>query len=325
LISILLIKQVPVSKETASDYIVVEGWMSKDYLETAYRLMKELHPKKVFITGGTYPVNTITDSKSQWVRSDKFTDLRIAANGGCVGIFKSIPATRDTTKISVRASGSESRGYMAHFNLVVNDSLIKGFFTRPYDSVYQIKFGTGEIRSVTLDFNNDVYCPGYSDRNLTIHQILINNIPIENIDCELYRVNFSGVNNYPRGVCSESEEAKMYLEQLGYNKNTIVPVDAPFVQKNKTLANAKALSKYLSENYPDIGSMNILTQEDHSWRSYLNYKNALKHDDIKVGIIPLTVNSENCVKQEDQQWEKFKARINESLSLLYTYWYWIWH
>ena len=105
------------------------------------------------------------------------------------------------------------------------------------------------------------------------------------------------------------------LVAIGFNPAQLVAVPAKYVIRDRTYANAIALSRWLAESKSTIQSVNLYTDGVHARRSQLLYQQALAP--VKVGVIAVS-----DLDYDSQRWwtssAGVKIVISESISYLYT-------
>lgn len=105
------------------------------------------------------------------------------------------------------------------------------------------------------------------------------------------------------------------LVKLGFNSNQLVVVPAKDVIRDRTYANALALSQWLTDSKSTLKSINLYTDGVHARRSRLLYQKALAP--VKVGIVAVT----NLDYDPRHWWASsagVKAVVSEAISYLYA-------
>ena len=89
---------------------------------------------------------------------------------------------------------------------------------------------------------------------------------------------------YNTGPKTSAELAASTLVALGIASNLVVAVPAPPVLRERTLAHAQAVKRWIQTNDPVLRSVNAYTLGAHARRSRLVFERVLG-DRVKVGII----------------------------------------
>lgn len=318
-----------ISKNTNADIIIIEGWLKKSGLEFACDYILENKPKMVLVCGMPYPEESKKFELLLEENKDRLSPAQPASNwiglyvdGLLVYRFTPPLALSSEIEITFGASGSTYFGAPAHFNMLINDSIVNGGFVEQ-NTLFNFIISTDTLKYLAFDFNNDNYCNPQNDRNLVLTNISLAGVPLKNYsNLEMYKVSSIEYPFYPEGVASEAEETVKYLEQLGLNGEVIETIPSETTSRNRTLANAKAIKKWLDNSDIKIKKVDVITANNHSRRSYVNYKNALKG--TEVGIISPLQSDANCVTLRSGKQEA-KFYLEELASLLVTYLYWIFH
>ncbi len=115
---------------------------------------------------------------------------------------------------------------------------------------------------------------------------------------------------------STAEVTTASLIKLGFDKNLIVTVSAPYSKKDRTFSSALALKKYLSKSKFKVKSFNIFTFGCHSRRSWLLFKKAFGNK-MNIGIISIrkiTYNPDRWWKTSDG----VRDVIDETVAYIYA-------
>jgi hypothetical protein len=106
------------------------------------------------------------------------------------------------------------------------------------------------------------------------------------------------------------------LRKLGVKQNVVVPVPAPFAQKNRTFASALALKDWLSQRRMLSPALDVLSLGAHARRTQLLFQKALG-DNVQVGIIAAS----NPQYDANKWWTSsagVRTLIGETLAYLYA-------
>lgn len=105
------------------------------------------------------------------------------------------------------------------------------------------------------------------------------------------------------------------LKKLGVSPEKVIAVAAPAKIKDRTLAAAVALKKWLLETNPKLESINLYTYDVHTRRSWLLFKKALAPH-VKVGAI-----ASITLDYEPKSWWKSSAGVRAVLDEFIAYLY----
>lgn len=118
-------------------------------------------------------------------------------------------------------------------------------------------------------------------------------------------------------------DSKTYAElgaararKLGLPDELVAVVPAGFVERDRTYESALALREWLRESYPDVKSLDLVTQSCHARRSWLLFQAALG-DEYTVGII----SANDSLYDEDAWWtssEGVRNVIGETVGYIYA-------
>ena len=110
--------------------------------------------------------------------------------------------------------------------------------------------------------------------------------------------------------------AKATLVTLGVEPQVIQPIPTPPTKRDRTLASATEVKKWLAENKLDPEGINVYTVDVHSRRTWLLYKRVFAPN-IPVGVI-----SHPPLDYDPQSWwtssEGFRKVFSESLAYIYA-------
>jgi hypothetical protein len=112
-----------------------------------------------------------------------------------------------------------------------------------------------------------------------------------------------------------AELAAATLVTLGFDRDKLIAVPGPKVQKDRTAAAAVAVSQWISAANLPIKSINLYTEDVHARRSWLIYKQALAPD-IKVGVIAI-----HSIDYDPKHWWTYSAGVRKIISELIAYLY----
>ncbi len=222
----------------------------------------------------------------------------------------------DNLVISIRAKGSESAGFFAHFNVVINGNFCGGAFSKATDSVFLfvVKQPAEGLQSIVVHFDNDLVHQNH-DRNLNIISVRVGETEIDANDQSTLLIKDDG--KYSSGFDSQAGEMKNYLVQLGISPEKITTISFEPVMRNQTLAAARAFKASSSLN--EISSANIVSSGLHSRRTWLTYKRVLGKE-TQVGVINFEQSDYRKGTREDNILQ-FQHLIDEAFSYLFNWIY----
>lgn len=107
------------------------------------------------------------------------------------------------------------------------------------------------------------------------------------------------------------------LVQLGLESDKIIAVPAPNVIKNRTLASALALKKFLEKSAIPVQGINLFSGGPHTRRSWMIFQKVFQPLNIPVGAIA-TIPDDYHIKSWWQSSEGFRIVIGETIAYLYS-------
>ncbi|HYW96908.1 MAG TPA: carbohydrate-binding domain-containing protein, partial [Bacteroidales bacterium] len=177
----------------------------------------------------------------------------------------------------------------AHFNLWVNDSLIRGFLTRKRHRTYEIPWygDLSDLDSVMIQFDNDK--SAWGDRNLYVSSLTVDDRyfgPFSlMVDYDISQLD--GKRRESLNARSWAGQARTKLINMGIPPGKIIAVPGYQTNINKTWHSVKAFRYWMRKTDTiSITGINIVSLGEHSRRTWLTYKKLLKKD-LPVGIIAL--------------------------------------
>jgi hypothetical protein len=275
-----------------SEVLIIEAWIPPFEMEQAIPMINSDSVTRVILIGKNYADNS--DSIIAMLQNDydvtQQTEIKgnagvwLYTNSSLAFNLMTIPVAcelDDSLSIEIKAKGSESAGYYAHFNLVVNGIYYGGTFATARDSVFQfiIPQPLEGLQSIILHFDNDLVHQG-RDRNLNIISVKVGDTEIDANDQSTLLIKDDG--KYSIGFISLADERKNYLAQLGVPPEKISTLSFEPVKRNQTLAAAHAFIENPFSD--DISSANVLSSGLHSRRTWFTYQRLLEKE-IPVGII----------------------------------------
>jgi hypothetical protein len=273
-----------VNKPVKSNILIIEGWLSSfavdhppfDY--NAYDTIFVVGIKKV---DRWHEVDEIRKKNTP---NEARNYLRFPTNGY---LFlrnyeqKNLPDS--ISNIRVVARGTKADGEFAHFFVSIKDSMVGHTFVHEQSDtfIFPVKVTREHIPYLNLYFNNDRLTKT-EDINFRVYKVMLDSFSfLPNKDeCFYLRKNLT----------SEALKTASYLISKSEIESEIILIDTLFSGLNNTLASARAINNYFSENSVSLNTVNIYTHRSHSRRTKLAYEKALpKH--VKVGTIATSYSS----------------------------------
>jgi hypothetical protein len=290
------------SDRADANVLLVEGWLTQDCIELASREFKNNGYKLIVTTG--------LDASEYFILSmDGYLLFRIP----------------DSVKIANKANNhiieisaySELEGAnCAHFNVLVNDSLIGAFFADKQKREYTVHWpgSLKDVDSILVQFDNDAL-GDWGDRNLYVKEITIDKtitIPYQ-WNSEYFIKVLNEKNRIENNGISLAENAKTELILMGVDSSLIIPVPGKKTSVNKTLTSALAFRDWQKEHKFEIKGLNIISVGSHSRRTWMTYRRILHMDNIGIIALPDQNNQYSFRK-------KALKTVRETVALAY---YWI--
>ncbi len=270
-----------------ANILIIEGWLPVDELELIPEYVNVPSYETVIITGLSY---IKYEPKLHNSLFEKSRDIEIASGGACL---KQNAIARvqnyDTVKsIKVYSHGTKALGRFPHFLIYINDSVVGAGYTTSEDKdpvVFKLNYPAGNFKKFLIYFDNDVENLD-ADRNLYIDSVTIN------------RQSFAGSNYFARmddfdansyiNVKSESQRTANFLKYLGLNKPFRI-LDTMYLGRNRTRAFAVKCTRWIDKTYKGKPySINIVSLDLHSKRTYYTYKSLEKQKEIGIISLPYT-------------------------------------
>lgn len=310
-----------------ADQLIIEAWISPFEIEQAVQMINSDSISRVVIVGRNYPEdsNLIISAFDTDLESGRESEegrdggIWLLTNSSLVFNFMAIPVAcelDDSLKIEVRAKGTESAGFFAHFNLIVNGDYQSGSFTTANSSIFSfiVKQPSNGLQSVIIHFDNDLVHHN-QDRNLNVISVKVGDTEIEANDQCSHLIKNSG--KYANGFNSQPLELMHYLVQAGVQPEKISTISFEPVSRNQTLLAARTIKN--SPFITEINSVNIISSGIHSRRTWFTYKKILG-DDIQVGVINFG-QSDFIKGTKAEGFSKFLLLADEAFAYLINWFY----
>jgi hypothetical protein len=264
------------TERITANTLLVEGWIPENmypYVESEFR---NHHYDYIITTGNEYVEDYFELSENGYL----VFNLKDAAG---------LSSGNGTNTFEVDAYSELGGEDMAHFNVLINDSVITSFMIDRKRKKYSFQwFGRIEdVDSLMINFDNDKKGE-FGDRNLYIKDILVNNrVRINYLNNSRFTYDTIAGSKYSdNNINSLAALAARRLESTGIDPSIIIPVECQRKRMNRTLTSALAVRTKLNKNEFHIDGLNIITTETHSRRTYMIYNSVLK-DKYHTGIIAL--------------------------------------
>lgn len=105
------------------------------------------------------------------------------------------------------------------------------------------------------------------------------------------------------------------LIALGFDRDKLITVPSPEVERNRTLASAIALRQWIADSGVKIESANLFSLDVHARRSWLSLKRALSPE-IKVGVIAV-----EAIDYDKKKWWLYSSGVRSIISETIAYLY----
>ena len=311
-----------VNKPVKSNDLIIEGWLPQYSIETFFNNSNISKYERIYITGiaGIQDTSYINNRKIKYEKRVKkiVSSKKLITNGT---IYLTNFALNKLTKkeqfktIVVYAYGDTALNKSAHYFVSISDSIIGETFSKTYNSPFIIKgnFYNTKLRFFNIFYDNDLSL-SESDRNLIVDSVAFDNIVLKN-KADFYSISENTLPNGKRNFPFHSNAlyTKAYIKALGF-KGKIITIDTLYTDRNKTWATAKQFAKFHKLEYSNGESINVLSFNYHSRRSYLTYKHVLPN--ANIGIICLKdIDSSDNLDMEYQGKRLFNI-IDEYLKII---------
>jgi hypothetical protein len=274
-----------------ANVLIIEGWLSYNDLLLAADEFRS----------GSYDLIITTGLRATPDYYNVNTDGYLIFYTNRTGIPSSV------TNIAVRASSELDGEHAAHFNLWVNDSLVKDFYAGKRRRIYEVEWNGSPVDSVMIEFDNDKM-GDFGDRNLYVKEIILNNeVRIPFLDNTVYDI--SALDNKNRIINDMDSNAGLTsarLLSMGVDSSSVIAVAAKNSRINRTLASAVAVRDFINSSPLNIKGINIISAGAHSRRTWMTFKQVLNTEEI--GIISLTGRS---------GYQGFSKLMRETLAYIY--------
>ena len=205
----------------------------------------------------------------------------------------------------------------AHFNVLVNDSLVSSFVADKKKRKYPVtwKGELTKIDSIMVQFDNDKVGE-FGDRNLYVKEIIVDHkIHIPYLNSSAYDILIHGGkrrirNNYN----SFAELARNELLSMGMDSSIVLAVSANMVRINRTLTSALAVRDWLQRSDIRVEGINIISEGTHARRTWMTYNKVLD-ESYKIGIISLPEYNEFHTRKN-----RFLNTLRQTIAIVY-YWF----
>jgi hypothetical protein len=292
------------SDQVNANILIVEGWLPDYALEMASKEFQKNGYKHIITTGLTLPTDFYNE----------------ACDGFLVFYMKSRFAQQPESgrhTIEIEAYSELEEENCAHFNVYVNDSLVKDFLADKKIRKYGFTWDGSltDIDSVLIQFTNDGM-GDYGDRNLYVKELIIDNkikIPYQK-NTEYDVGEMDGKRRLKNNFSSCAEYAKNRLVTMGIDSTVIIAIPGKKAIINRTLKSAIAFRNWLRTSDIDIKGINIISQGTHTRRTLMIYSKIL-HKKYSIGIISLPDYDFNYSRRY-----RVLKTLRETLAIIY-YWF----
>lgn len=302
------------NKSVNSPYVLLEGWISHYNMEFAANYILANNYDSVFVVGMINQGNTVSIQQAKKTKKLKGYDNTYALfTNGILGFKIPTEKLKDNSTINIKMRGTSALEHFPHYQVFANEHLMGSGFVNEKDTTYKFNLSNNIADSITyvsINFDNHIM-PSLGDRHLLISDINIDMVNIDSISVDNFYID-NKVKMYFEFI-SGLNRIKNYLADRGYDTSRLKLVGLEPKPYNKSIAIAKGAKDYFAQS--KIKRINIITIRNHSSRSYLNFKNAVKNVEFGCIIIHNHSEFENSLK----------FKIDERISLLLTWMYWWFH
>jgi len=279
----LLTKHKPIDAKI----LVIEGWLPVTELENLQKLTDLNKYQEIIIAGLSHHTYSLDNLNKHY---NNIKSVRLPATLYHNGILylnserlNELAMPDSIIRLTIFASGSEAISRSAYFSVFINSTYIGGGFTGKETApfTYSISQNLYPIKSIGIHYGNDITL-GKIDRNLSIDSVILNKVTLKN-EFYLAYTNTLGIKYLFFPFISSSEYDAVYLKSLGITQDLTV-LDTLYDGRNRTYIEALKLRSYLEQKYKSIPSINLVSIDGHSRRSFISYQTALGRK-ASIGII----------------------------------------
>ena len=262
-----------------SDILVVEGWVSGHTLDLVAREYEEEDYKLILTTG-------LPMEPYYLMSEDGFFEFDLRH-------YNTILNPGD--KISIQLKGSAVGKIYPHFKIFLNESTIaENYATGRWKDYSYIIDTAVRMERISISFENDAFF-GEEDRNLYIGSLTIPDtvLPARSSSSFIYdQYDINRQDPSFAGFQNVAEVSAYSLTYRGVPENSIIILPALPVKINRTYSSARSVSQWFDSSLAKKSSINIYTENIHSRRTWLIYKNLLKDKGVDVGILSTPLNND---------------------------------
>jgi hypothetical protein len=295
--------------------LVIEGWVDQYALEVLNNTINLSSYEEIVIVGTKHPMTKKNVNYLEFKVPEKLP-IWISHDGVIINPnkVKLINNQKYLDSITIFGSGTSALGRCAHISLFINNQYFGGEKTlASKTSRYTFKLSNSKISSIGIFLDNDFEW-FEEDRNFTIDSVCIGGTCLNNpLDYLITRNNF--FSELLSEEYSQAELCAMYLINLG-DKIHFEIVDTFFNSRNNTFATAQKFSKWYISKKRFGKSVDIVSLDLHSRRTYIAYKKSLGKK-IKIGIYSLPEAKPNNLKQH--LYKKVYDRLEEYFKIFITF------
>lgn len=297
------------------DILVIEGWLPPYSLEMMNDEIDFRSYKKILIVGTKHE----NESNKELPNLLKYTaEIPVwLIHGGILLSDNAIGRIDNNPKeITIYGEGKQALDRDAHISLFVNKVSVGGVYAKSNkDSSYNFNIPDSikSIKSIIIYIDNDFAF--YEE----VRYFILDSIKVGN-HCFKDKKDFliSSDDRLRNGLFEDFSKQKYTQRYLGYIgiKYPMETLDTVFYNRNNTLASATKFSRWYNINSIKGTSLDIVSADLHSRRTYLAYKKALGSQ-CKMGIYSLP--DEKPFSKNSQWSHKLWVYLDEYLSLFATY------
>ena len=283
-----------------ANVLVVEGWIGDEGLASAYQEY----------VNGNYSSLVVTGS---------FFQERITIYTNSFLVFYPPRAWETQTEadslfFAIHASSSLGTRDAARFVFWVEDQPLAGFYTSEHKGKYEVSWESRSRipDSVMVQFVNDKF-DAEGDRNLHLLHLTMNDVNLfkQNEGVFLDRGRPFGKYRWNVTGLSYADVAAHYFIDRGVNPAEVFAVTNRNHRLRRTLGNAIALRHWLDQTNAFPGSINVVSRDYHSRRTWKTYQKVVGQD-VQVGVIST---KDSQISRSRQK--RYQHILRETFALIY--------
>ena len=278
-----------IHKPIESKNLLVESWLIGLGIEKLVEEHGRNDIENIYVVGYNYVPITISDLSIKDFKAEEY--LAWKKKKGALLLTNStllIDLTRlaldqnDSIKtLSIRASDTRINRIQSHFLVSLNGEFLGDMFASDTIGDYSFKVYSDikDPQILAICFDNDCFIDG-ENRNLFVESIKINGLEFKISDT--FSLITREENKITTGFDSQADKTAQYIKALKGIPDNYKIITFDLVDRNQTLAAAKAVKSYLEND--SIDNLNVASLGLHSRRSLVTYRKVLDPK-LKIGVI----------------------------------------